>query len=164
LVDRVLQLIREARGRPIPAEEMAERLGYSVRHIQRVFMDATGQSPTEYAPRLRIEEAANRLSAGTEPVKIVANEARYETESSFCHQFRRHFATTPSEFRELNHGADNLLPGYDALPGGPLHGRRVEVGVYVGPDLRTTMTYDTPAFRGRIHYDGRQDGPGGWGR
>ena len=55
----------KAAEQPLALGGLAAEAGYSAAHFQRVFKRATGLSPAAYARALRLERAADALSAGT---------------------------------------------------------------------------------------------------
>ncbi len=54
----------KAAGQPLALAGLAADAGYSAAHFQRLFTRATGLSPAAYARALRMERAADALSAG----------------------------------------------------------------------------------------------------
>lgn len=43
---------------PLPMDELAEATGYSRRHLERLFRDATGQAPGDFYHGLRLDRGA----------------------------------------------------------------------------------------------------------
>lgn len=73
--------IKSSGGRPL-LSELAEHVGYSATHFQRVFKRATGLSPAAYARALRDERARDALSGG-DSVTSAIYDAGFETASRF---------------------------------------------------------------------------------
>ncbi len=75
--------------------------GFSVPHLHRIFIAATGESIIGYIRRMRMERAAHKLRFGAVDITEVALAAGYASHAAFGKAFRRHFGLTPSEFRQL---------------------------------------------------------------
>jgi AraC family transcriptional regulator of adaptative response/methylated-DNA-[protein]-cysteine methyltransferase len=80
-VAEALRLLRESAEAP-PLERLAAAVGYSPTHFQKVFKRAVGLSPAAYVRALRIERAADALSAG-ETVTGAIYDAGYSGPSRF---------------------------------------------------------------------------------
>lgn len=65
----------------------------------RRFSERTGEPPMVYLRRVRMRDAARRLTAA-EPVATVAKDVGYASRSRFGDAFRREFGCSPSQFRE----------------------------------------------------------------
>ena len=76
-----IAVIQQSEGAPALGE-LAEAVGYSPSHFQRIFTRATGLSPAAYARALRAERAREALSAG-ERVTDAIYDAGYESPSRF---------------------------------------------------------------------------------
>ena len=86
--------IKASEGRPQLAE-LAEAVGYSPTHFQRVFTRATGLSPAAYARALREERAREALSGGGSVTEAIY-EAGYEAPSRFYDSMEGKLGMAPS--------------------------------------------------------------------
>lgn len=82
-----------------PVAQMVALSGLPERSFVRRFRAATGLAPLDYVHLLRLEEAKERLEAGTQPVDEIAAEVGYRDPSFFRRLFRRKVAMTPAEYR-----------------------------------------------------------------
>lgn len=79
---------------------LAEQAGLEERTFLRRFQKATGLTSSEYAQRLRVGRARERLQFGTLPVDTIAWEVGYSDPATFRKVFRRIVGLTPSEYRQ----------------------------------------------------------------
>ena len=100
----ILQLLREVGGRldgDVSLEALAARAGWSPFHFHRAFRSVVGETPKQYTLRVRLERAAARLAAGSDPVLAVAAAAGFASHEVFVRAFRRRFNCTPTEYRAI---------------------------------------------------------------
>jgi AraC family transcriptional regulator of adaptative response / DNA-3-methyladenine glycosylase II len=98
---------------------LAQRLGITDRHLRRVFRDAFGVSPIDYAQTQRLL-LAKRLLADTDlPVTEVALAAGFGSLRRFHALFRSRYGLTPTTVRQRRHdrppggdGSQRCLLGY----------------------------------------------------
>src|SRR5471030_1643771 len=62
---------------PLSEEALANRVGYSLVHVRRIFQAAMGEPLVTFIRRLRLERAAGRLSLGEQRIGTVAGDAQY---------------------------------------------------------------------------------------
>ena len=86
--------IKTSEGMPQLAE-LAQAVGYSPSHFQRVFTRATGLSPAAYARALREERAREALSGGASVTEAIY-EAGYEAPSRFYDSMEGKLGMAPS--------------------------------------------------------------------
>ncbi|RNF34989.1 GlxA family transcriptional regulator [Paracoccus methylarcula] len=82
---------------------LAKQAGLEERTFLRRFHRATGLTSSEYAQRLRVGRARERLQFGTLPVDTIAWEVGYSDPATFRKVFRRIVGLTPSEYRQRFH-------------------------------------------------------------
>jgi AraC family transcriptional regulator of adaptative response/methylated-DNA-[protein]-cysteine methyltransferase len=95
--------IKASEGRPQLAE-LAEAVGYSPSHFQRVFTRATGLSPAAYARALREERAREALSSGGSVTGAIY-EAGFEAPSRFYDAMDGKLGMAPSAWARGGEGA-----------------------------------------------------------
>jgi len=81
-------------------EALAHRASLSPFHLHRMFSAAAGETPKQFALRLRLERAAVMLLAGHDSVLDVALACGFQSHEVFSRAFRRRFQITPSAYRE----------------------------------------------------------------
>lgn len=92
-VAAALRLLQDAEA-TVPLERLAEAVGYSPTHFQKVFKRAVGLSPAAYLRAVKMERAADALSAG-EKVTDAIYDAGYSAPSRFYEASER-LGMTPS--------------------------------------------------------------------
>jgi AraC-like DNA-binding protein len=90
--------IHDEPGHPWTLEKLARRAGMSRTVFALRFKEVVGETATEYLTRWRMLLAAERLTAGSEPVAMIASALGYESESSFGKAFRRVLGHPPRRF------------------------------------------------------------------
>jgi AraC family transcriptional regulator of adaptative response/methylated-DNA-[protein]-cysteine methyltransferase len=101
-VARAIAMLRAAGG-AVPLDRLAGAAGYSPAHFQRLFKRAVGLSPAGFARALRIERAAEALSAG-ERVTDAAYDAGFGAPSRFYAAAGDRLGMTPSAWRDGGRG------------------------------------------------------------
>ncbi len=87
------------REEDVSLKALAQRSGWSRFHFHRAFRNLAGETPKQYALRLRLERAAAMLLAGDRTVFDVALAFGFASHEVFTRAFRRHFACTPVRYR-----------------------------------------------------------------
>ena len=98
----ILQLLRSVQDSldaDVSLETLAAKAGWSPFHFHRAFRQVVGETPKQYTLRLRLERAAARLAATSEPVLSIATSAGFASHEVFTRAFRRQFGRTPSAYR-----------------------------------------------------------------
>lgn len=80
-------------------EEVAEKVGLSLRSFRRRFKEATGEPPMQYLQRIRLETAKQPLVSSTLGVDQIAYRVGFEDASYFSRLFKQKLNVTPSEYR-----------------------------------------------------------------
>lgn len=98
---RVQHLIRHnAEGR-VDLAALAASASYSPCHLLRIYRQVFGETPTEYATRLRYERAWQLVRNSAMPVCEITEMLGFESQSAFCRAFKHTFGATVSEIRRL---------------------------------------------------------------
>lgn len=82
---------------------VAADVGMSMRNFTRRFQNATGESPTQYLQRVRIEAAKDMLRHKSISISEVAFEVGYSDLSHFSQIFSRYEGCLPHQFRADQH-------------------------------------------------------------
>lgn len=85
--------------RPVIFETLAANYGMSTRTLARRFQKATGEKPSHYLQRIRIEAAKDLLRSSKTSVSEVAYRVGYSSHSHFSRIFQRLEGCMPKEFR-----------------------------------------------------------------
>jgi transcriptional regulator GlxA family with amidase domain len=82
-----------------PAQQMAEQSGLTARTFKRRFKAATGQPPTSYVQRVRVERAKRLLEQGNASIEEISWAVGYEDPASFRRLFKRLTGLSAGEYR-----------------------------------------------------------------
>ncbi|HEY3455750.1 MAG TPA: AraC family transcriptional regulator [Bryobacteraceae bacterium] len=99
-VTGVLRTIEENLGSMRTLTDLAQQSGLSPYHFLRTFEQVTGLTPHQYVRRLRLAEAAVRLSSANEKALDIAIDCGFNGASNFSRAFRSEVGTTPRDFRK----------------------------------------------------------------
>ncbi|MFM8700854.1 MAG: GlxA family transcriptional regulator [Hyphomicrobiales bacterium] len=84
---------------PLSCSELAVRVGFSARQLERLFQKYIGQTPTRYYLGLRLGRARHLLLQTSMPILSVALACGFVSASHFSKCYSEHFKRTPSEER-----------------------------------------------------------------
>ena len=79
--------------------DVARAVALSPRSFVRRFKEATGNTPSEYLQRIRVEAAKRMLESSTSSVAEVVQNVGYEDAASFRRIFSRHVGLPPAAYR-----------------------------------------------------------------
>ena len=80
-------------------EEVADKVGLSLRSFRRRFKEATGDPPMQYLQRIRLETTKQLLATSILGVDQIAYRVGFDDASYFSRLFKQKLRTTPSEYR-----------------------------------------------------------------
>ncbi|MDN5781560.1 MAG: AraC family transcriptional regulator [Luteimonas sp.] len=105
---RVRHLI-ESQGDERPdLMRLARSASYSPWHLIRMHRDVFGETPAEYAARLRLDRAWSLVRDTQAPVCEISEALGFESQSAFCRAFKKSFGRTTTEVRQAQANADSL--------------------------------------------------------
>jgi len=81
------------------------RAGRSPEHVSRELKRCTGETPTEFINRLRLEHAARRLMLSGKDIATIAYDCGFETLSYFSALFKKQLGVTPRDYRKKHRAA-----------------------------------------------------------
>lgn len=97
---RVRHLVEVHRdGRPDLAS-LARSANYSPWHLIRMHRDVFGETPSEYATRLRLQRAWSLVRETRLPICEITEALGFESQSSFCRAFKNAYGATTGEVRQ----------------------------------------------------------------
>ena len=96
---RVQHLIRRHADGRLDAARMARCASYSPCHLIRVHRDVFGETPAEYAARLRDRRAWQLVRDTDMPVAAITDVLGFESASAFCRAFKASFGVTATQAR-----------------------------------------------------------------
>jgi AraC-like DNA-binding protein len=87
----------DSSGGRLSVDALVERLGYSHKHVLRMFQRHVGTTPKRYAQLVRFERAVQTMrSQPTASFATLAEKAGYSDQAHMVREFRRYSATTPA--------------------------------------------------------------------
>lgn len=106
---RVQHLIRTQLDKHHDMVWLSTQVNYSVWHLTRVYRAVFGETPSDYASRLRLERSLQLVRYSALAFCDITEAAGFESQSSFCRAFKKVFAMTPSavraQYRQAVHAA-----------------------------------------------------------
>lgn len=92
---------------PLTLDQIAQAMGVSKYHLDRVFLASVGCTPVQYITRRRMARAQTLLGSTRQSVQHIAAQCGYNGYSYFTALFRRTVGMTPGEYRKLAQGRTN---------------------------------------------------------
>lgn len=99
-IHQAIRLIEEQVGERIALDDIAGAVGLSRAQFNRLFMAGTGEAPSDYLRRIRLDMAAARLRWTKQSVGAAAVEVGYDSQPSFTQAFGRRYGVSPGSFRQ----------------------------------------------------------------
>lgn len=96
---RVQHLIRCTIDNRLDLISLAAVANYSPTHLIRIYRDVFGETPSEYAVRLRNKRALDMVCTTELSVCEIAESLGFESESAFCRAFKHAFGCTTTAAR-----------------------------------------------------------------
>ncbi|ACB94258.1 helix-turn-helix domain-containing protein [Beijerinckia indica] len=81
--------------------KLAKLAGLSNSHFLRVFRETTGKSPHQYLLELRVQRAEQLILATDQPLKVIAQQSGFSSQSHMTAAMRQLRLTTPGEIRGM---------------------------------------------------------------
>lgn len=100
LARRAAELLRERCSSGESVEHLAGKLGYTDRHLRRVFEDEFGVTPVQYLQTCRLLLAKSLLTDTRIPVAQVTVAAGFGSVRRFNHLFKERYRLTPTQLRK----------------------------------------------------------------
>lgn len=101
IIANTMKFISENYKNPLSVEDMARQASMSKFHFSRQFKRQTGYSPYEYLTKCRIDKAKHLLKKTSSPIKDIAFQVGFESESNFIASFHSKTGMSPNKFRKL---------------------------------------------------------------
>lgn len=99
IVKRAQSYIEDNLQEKISVEEMVSNFAVGRRNFDRRFVKATGNTPIEYAQRVRVEAAKKSFESTSKTIKEVMYETGYSDVKAFREVFRKITGILPQEYR-----------------------------------------------------------------
>jgi len=99
MVEQAQVYIESQLNEKISVEELSAKFSIGRRNFDRRFIKATGNTPIEYAQRVKIESAKKALETSRKTVNEVMYEVGYSDVKAFREVFRKITGISPLEYR-----------------------------------------------------------------
>ena len=99
-VTRAVDFITTHYMHPISVSEIADSLGISQGHLNRVFQNRYGMSVQNFIIDFRMQRAAALLENTANPVKEIALQTGYTDPLVFSKAFKKYFGVSPKAYRD----------------------------------------------------------------
>jgi transcriptional regulator GlxA family with amidase domain len=100
MVKRAQAYIESKLDEKISFEQLSARFAVGRRNFDRRFIKATGNTPLEYAQRVKIESAKKAFETGRKTINEVMYEVGYSDVKAFREVFRKVTGVSPLEYRK----------------------------------------------------------------
>ncbi|MGP3590245.1 helix-turn-helix domain-containing protein [Vagococcus sp. WN89Y] len=100
IVNAVVRWIDSNCDKPLKIKEIADYTGYSQRHIHNMFKKIVGTTLGKYIRQQRLCIAATKLKMTSQPIIQIAYQLNYDSQQSFCREFKKMFRVPPNTFRK----------------------------------------------------------------
>lgn len=91
--------VRDRLGEPLRLADIASAVGYSERHLERLFRRVFGMTVRRFVIRSRVQAAAHELTTTDRSVTAVGMRCGFGDPSAFSHSFRAETGLTPRAYR-----------------------------------------------------------------
>ncbi|MEY2364477.1 Ada metal-binding domain-containing protein [Lysinibacillus capsici] len=108
LIKNVTTFIMNEYKQRVTLQDMAEHVGLSPFHLERLFKQETAETPRTYLEKIRIDKAAHLLKHTDFTNLEICYEAGFQSPSNFYKVFRRLKNCSPTEYRNLSLQGDMI--------------------------------------------------------
>jgi transcriptional regulator GlxA family with amidase domain len=98
-VSSALELMEESIASPIKLSAIADRVGLSLRQLERLFEKELEMLPHQLYLDIRMKQAHDRLSQSSDPILSVALQCGFSDAANFTRACKAYFGETPSGIR-----------------------------------------------------------------
>jgi transcriptional regulator GlxA family with amidase domain len=107
LFEEAVAIVADEFDRDLALDEIARRVASSRRQLQRSYSEIGRTTFRSHLTAVRMDAAAEMLSAGSLTVREVAQRVGYRQPAQFAKAFRRHHGLSPSSYRARRRVAPN---------------------------------------------------------
>lgn len=100
ITEKVIDYIEENLEKEIDLETIAENIGYSKFHLNRIFTEEAGRTIYKYLQMRRLTVAAEKLVNTDRPIAQISYEAGYNSQQAFTLAFRQLYLYPPKTYRK----------------------------------------------------------------
>ena len=100
IIRKVIDYIENNLEKEIDLEKIAENVGYSKFHLNRIFFEETGSTIHKYLQMRRLTVAAEKLIKTDTPITQIAYEAGYGSQQAFSLAFKQVYLYPPKIYKD----------------------------------------------------------------
>lgn len=99
--DQVIQYLEQHLHEAVTLSDLARISKWSIRHLQRMFQQHTGQSFGSFVQNLRVQKSCELLRGSEHKISSIAELVGYRNIDSFNAVFKKIVGKAPTEYRKL---------------------------------------------------------------
>ncbi|MBN1943771.1 MAG: AraC family transcriptional regulator [Phycisphaerae bacterium] len=99
-LETLFEKVRTEISHPWTLGELAERIGYSAGHLNRLSRQHFGRPALKQLHVIRMTAAAGLLRQSNQTLRVIARQVGYTDEFAFSVAFKRHFGLSPGKLRK----------------------------------------------------------------
>lgn len=97
--EKIMEWLESHYKQPLRLEKLSKDLHLSPYHLSHLFKDCTGSTISEYLYAKRMQQAVILLQSSDYAISRIAEEVGITNSSHFCMLFKKHFGSTPYQYR-----------------------------------------------------------------
>ncbi|MDF2538951.1 MAG: hypothetical protein K0S76_1972 [Herbinix sp.] len=101
ILEDTMRYVTENLNGNLDISVLAKNVSLSEFYFARTFKKVSGYTPHEYVVKARINQAKILLKGTDRPLKKIADECGFSSESGFVTTFKKNTGVTPGEFRKI---------------------------------------------------------------
>lgn len=101
IVKQIIDYIEINLDKDLDLEKIAEKIGYSRFHLNRIFTEETGLTIYKYLQTRRLTLAAEKLVKTDQAITQIAYEAGYNSQQAFSLAFKQIYQYPPKVYRQM---------------------------------------------------------------
>lgn len=142
-LDHAIQYIEENCNGELTLEQLAKECNYSTTYLSKIFKSELGINFYEYLTRCRLQKGISTLAVTDKKVATISYEIGFSDVKAFNKAFRKHFGTTPSEYRKQ---IDSDIREVDRTFKSSLNGTKIDIEAKLVEFQQSNDLYQNPCF------------------
>jgi len=105
---RVIEFIKKNTHMQMTIEQLSELANMSATSLHRSFKQITGESPMQYAKKVKLSKARALIVHESASVSTAALEVGYNNASQFTREFKRYYNVTPTDAKDSGYSVIDI--------------------------------------------------------
>lgn len=101
MIPELLDLLSEHLASPLTLPQIAQMVGYTPQHTNRLFRQALGVTPLQYLMQLRMNRAADLLAEGIFAIHAIGKAVGFEDPYYFSRMFKQYHSRSPQQYQQM---------------------------------------------------------------